>query len=239
MSDIHVMIDIETLGTGLDSVVTQICAVPFDRKRVYTSLRFNVYLDIDAQQDALRTVNGSTFQWWLDQSEEARERLAKGLSSAVSPESALLRMRNWPVVQQSQGLLPAGWNGFAGIWSKGPAFDLAMIDHLSIEFADGQSPMFGCFRNYRDVRTMEDYVSKAAREDIRLGVIGLNGDAAHDAVWDCMYQAKLVQAAWCAIGGQNINEIATLEAGSSSDFELNIPAFLRTKSDLEERHDLV
>lgn len=238
MSDIHVMIDIETLGVGLDSVITQICAVPFDRARVYTSKRFNVYLDIDDQQSALRTVNNNTFGWWLKQSEKARERLAKGLTTAVSPGIALSRMRNWPAVMPSEGLLPGSWGGFAGIWSKGPAFDLAMIDHLSIKFANGQSPLMGCYRKYRDVRTMEEFVSVQAREDIKSGVIGLNGDAAHDAVWDCLLQAKIVQAAWDEIGGTNASEIMP-DVIESSDFsKLEIPAFLKAKPTPEEGHDL-
>lgn len=240
MSDIHVMIDIETLGVGLDAVITQICAVPFDRERVYTSMRFNVYLDIDEQQAKRRSINHGTIGWWLAQSDEARHRLSYGMKKAIHPTTALSRMRNWPAVTSSEGLLPAGWSGFAGIWSKGPAFDLAMIDHLSINFSNGQSPMFGCFRKYRDVRTIEEFVSQEAKDDIKSGVVGLNGDAAHDAVWDCMYQAKIVQAGWNAIGGSNVDELKpSVEISGGAGFTaLEIPAFLRAKPTPEERHDL-
>ena len=229
MTDIHVMIDIETLGTGLESVITQISAIPFDRERVYIRERFDTYLDINAQQDAYRVVEHGTLQWWLSQSDEARERLQEGLKNAVHPGAALYEMRNWPSMHGR-----SGWTGFAGIWSKGPAFDLAMIDHLSIEFADN-SPFMGCFRNYRDVRTMQDFVTDEQKQEINQGISALIPGGAHDAVWDCVYQAKLVQAAWRTIGGTNTGNIGLVKG--STDVTLEIPQFL--SQSLEERHDLV
>lgn len=190
---LHVMVDLETLGTHQNAVVTQISAVPFTEDEIFIDKAFNVYLNVDEQQKVGRTISGSTVAWWLNQHVEAREILSNGLRNPAPVENALHDFHNWP------SLIGYTWSQVHGIWAKGPSFDLAIVDHLAEQF-DMRSPFLGKFRQYRDVRTLEPYVSAygigKAHENTPAGYVGY----AHDALFDCVKQIKDVQAAWYEIG---------------------------------------
>lgn len=191
---LHVMVDLETLGTHQNAVITQISAVPFTEDEIFIDKAFNTYLEIEEQQLAGRTISGSTIAWWLNQSTEARETLANGLTSKPAPvRYALAALENWVPLQGYN------WAQVFGIWAKGPSFDLAMLDHLAESF-DMSSPFPNKFRNYRDVRTLEPYVTETAREAIITYAPTLDAGVPHDALYDCVKQIKTVQAAWWEIG---------------------------------------
>ena len=72
------MIDLETMGTKSDSIITQIGLVLFDRDKIVSEFKVNV--DIN---DSLRlglSVEGDTLYWWLKQSDEARKSIYSGRS---------------------------------------------------------------------------------------------------------------------------------------------------------------
>jgi DNA polymerase III alpha subunit (gram-positive type) len=86
----HVMIDIETLGTNTDTVVTQIAAVSFNPIKGTILSEFNVHIDI---QDALNegfTVSASTILWWFAQDEDARLNLIEKNKTGLKVRDALL-----------------------------------------------------------------------------------------------------------------------------------------------------
>jgi exodeoxyribonuclease VIII len=67
-----VMLDLETLGTKSGCVVLSIGAVLFDRPTGAISKEFYRVIDIQSCLAAGLTIDQSTWNWWLQQSDEAR-----------------------------------------------------------------------------------------------------------------------------------------------------------------------
>lgn len=73
MEEIHLMLDIETMGNKSNSVITQISAVEFDIKTGKTGREFNNFIDIQSCLDYGLNISGSTVDWWLRQPKDAQE----------------------------------------------------------------------------------------------------------------------------------------------------------------------
>ena len=68
----NIMLDIETLGTTMGSVITQVGAVFFDKKTGELGKEFKINIDLD---DSLRydfKIDGDTLKWWFGQPKEAQ-----------------------------------------------------------------------------------------------------------------------------------------------------------------------
>src|SRR5688572_29191140 len=113
MNDI--MIDIETLSNRSYAVICSIGAVEFDLATGETGREFYQRVDIQSCLNAGLRVNGSTIQWWLQQSEEARNELA--MPGATFLTTALQAFAN-------PGLF--NWNN-AKVWGNGARFDLGLL----------------------------------------------------------------------------------------------------------------
>lgn len=69
---IHVMIDLETMGTKVGSAVTAIGAYAFDEASDY-SATFHGRASLASNQRAGLKLDADTLRWWLSQSDEARK----------------------------------------------------------------------------------------------------------------------------------------------------------------------
>lgn len=70
----HVMLDLETLGTGNDAVILSIGAVKFDERAILD--RFHVAIDPSSCQAHGLSIDARTVMWWLDEDrEDARAQL--------------------------------------------------------------------------------------------------------------------------------------------------------------------
>lgn len=107
----HVMLDLETLDNGPTSAIVAVGAVRFDRSGV--DPRGTFYSPVSAQSsiDAGLTINGSTLNWWMRQSDAARAVFA---DDAPHLADVLTGFASW---------LPDDCK----LWGNGASFDNAIM----------------------------------------------------------------------------------------------------------------
>jgi exodeoxyribonuclease VIII len=126
----HLMIDIETLGTTPAAPVMEIGAVFFDRNNVYESFQSYVRPDFTRQQPDV-----STLIFWNDQ---------------TIPMPLIEGAPSFPTVMRSL----EGWLGdvpLEGIWANAPSFDLVILQQSAL--AHGMKRPFS-YSLFRDCRTI-------------------------------------------------------------------------------------
>lgn len=110
----HVMIDIETLGTTPGSVILSVGAVPFDERGVATQYWFHSPIDMDSCIEAGLTINPDTLKWWMKQSDAAR---TAAFAGGAPLEQVLLELAEWLEV-----------HGGEQVWCHGATFDVPLLD---------------------------------------------------------------------------------------------------------------
>lgn len=165
----QLMIDLETLGTTADSVILSVGAVKFDL--LSDSIEdegFYGSVSIESNIDAGRRISEDTLLWWLKQPAAAQQ---------VFHEEKL------PLQQVLQDL--SDWLGDDKwvVWAKGPAFDVAILEHAYKQHGM-QTPWD--FWNVRCVRT---FMGLPGAKNIHGDVLGV----AHNALSDAFTQAQTVQ----------------------------------------------
>lgn len=160
------MIDIETLGTGPNSVTLAIAAVEFDKagrmgrffyKKIELQSALNLGLQIDEQ----------TLIWWSTQKPE----LFKELFEDPQPiESVMQSFVNWfnPEIEN--------------VWANSPSFDLVIIKNILKKL---NLPVPWKYHNERDFRTLK-YLFKGTVEEVP------KPENAHNALADVEYQINCV-----------------------------------------------
>ena len=139
----HVMIDLETLGTSPRAVILSIGAVAFETDGTFTG---TYYTELFAQEQIdvySRYVSIDTIAWWGEQSPEAKSVLTS--TNAVSLHSALDRLR---------GFLPEKTWEKAQVWSNGASFDIPMLNDAYQGLGE-KAPWR--YWNERCYRTMKNY----------------------------------------------------------------------------------
>ncbi|ENJ9410025.1 3'-5' exoribonuclease, partial [Escherichia coli] len=172
----HLMIDLETMGTGPDAQIASIGAVFFDPQTGEMGPEFNKTIDMKTGGG---TVNISTIEWWLQQSSEARTAI---LTDKIPMDDALLQFREF--IDENSGEF------FVQVWGNGSNFDNVIL-RRSYERQDIPCPWR--HTNDRDVRTMVA-LGLVIDFDAR-SVITFEGER-HNALHDARYQAKYVSAIW-------------------------------------------
>jgi len=106
----QVMLDLETMGNGPSAAIVAIGAVSFS---VEDGVLDEFYKVVDLETSVLAggIMDPSTVLWWLHQSKEAREQLAK---QECSIELVLAEFKEW---------LPQD----AEVWGNGAAFDNVIL----------------------------------------------------------------------------------------------------------------
>ena len=134
------MLDLETLNTSQNSVITQIGACYFDRFSGKIKDTFFLNVDIQSGLDNGFEVSGDTIYWWLNQSDEARKSLIHdGYKSDI--KTALTEINNFMENTDT-------------IWCH-PSFDIVILLYGLKKFKI--KPKFS-FRSYRDMRTINDII---------------------------------------------------------------------------------
>jgi hypothetical protein len=174
----HVSVDLETLGTGPSSVILSIGAIEFDPHSDRTGTRFYTAVDPESCTKAGLTMDASTVMWWLQQSDAARNHVcAAGLNIA----DALLGLSSFLYDQH-------GNMDDLRLWCKGPAADAVWLEQAYK--ACGMLVPF-TYRAPRDVRTIVE-AAGLNEADVPKPLCFV----AHSALWDAMYQAQVIQAAY-------------------------------------------
>lgn len=184
MSEYHLMLDLETMGTRTDASIIQIGAVLFrpDRDESIDQLRkqaIDIPVNLASNIALGRAIRPETIAFWLEQNDEARLKMAKNVNSGKDLPDAL-KTFELEVFNKVRG-----WDNIAGIWGHGATFDVTILQ--SAYEAIGRKVPWN-YRNVRDTRTIFALVP----ELIKVNAPGL---VPHDGVDDAIHQIlRLKQA---------------------------------------------
>lgn len=173
----NVMIDIETLGTRSTSVILSLAAVEFDA----TCVRgiFHKRIDIDSCLRQGLSVDGRTIQWWMDQSDDARQ---------------LFQQAGEPLHEVLQDFCGARDWRHTAVWCNGASFDFPILEN-ALHACGLQVPW--AYYNTRDYRTLKNLVPKDVYSVLKVEPV-----VKHDALEDAIAQAKTLQALLAHVKGE-------------------------------------
>jgi exodeoxyribonuclease VIII len=160
------MIDIETLGTKSNSVITQIGAVFFDRNTGKTGEELSVNIQIQDCLDKDLQVDGGAIKFWLEQSGRSF------LKNPVTLQAALDSLRKHYKLHKD-----------VLVWAHA-TFDFPILANAYDVIKQGFAFPY---RNLRDIRTLVDLAKldyKKLKENEGVD------PKTHDALSDCIYQVK-------------------------------------------------
>lgn len=165
----NVMIDLETLDTKETSVVLSIGAVKFDETGLGETIHMT--LKIQPQLDMGRTISGSTIEWWLNQTSEAKQ---AAFAQDLSVESALKSLDEFILGDD------------VSVWGNGAMFDNAILTHMYNSAHMARPWSYKGDRCYRTVRALTKQLHPQADVDVSHG-------EAHNALDDAIAQALSLQ----------------------------------------------
>jgi exodeoxyribonuclease VIII len=185
------MLDLETLGTSNNAAIIQIGAVAFNADGENDSLwtnepdmllangqgfRVNVNL---AESRHPGVIDAAAVEWWLQQSQEARDSITKA-KGRLELGAALEAFVRWlyTVTPQVRKLR---------MWSNGPTFDETILraafmrygSHLPLSFRGSR-----CCRTMTEVAELHGWNGKQAASDAP------QDTTKHDALSDAVFQAR-------------------------------------------------
>jgi hypothetical protein len=157
------MLDIETLGTTLDSVILTIGAIPFDpfTDAIFADRAFYARIDIDTQD---RTVDEATVEWWGKQAPEVQE-------------EAFGEDDRWFLSDALEALHKLAWQS-ERFWANGIAFDFPILENAYKALGMGLPWQY--------------YKVMDARTVYKMANAGRLGNS-HNALEDCINQVVLLQ----------------------------------------------
>ncbi len=183
----HVMVDLETLGKKAGCVIASIGAVRFDpRAGVQSSeeLLKDSFKRIISIPDSISQefkVDGSTIEWWMNQSKEAQEStFGENLPKYLSSE-AIGDLQNW-------------FNKNDFIWGNGANFDIPILEAYFDAFFANYPWKYAKVRCFRTAKAMLPFAGASVP----------NNPIKHDCLTDAVYQAQVLQAIYAA--NPNIKE---------------------------------
>ena len=168
----HIMIDIETLGTRSNSVILSIGVIEFDSSSITNG--FEAVIDIDSCLQHGLIVEGGTIQWWMKQSDAARDIFRQNGEALPDALKRLTQHINW---QDSL------------VWANGTDFDISILSNAYHKCSMPTPWEYNAVRDYRTiVKTMP--VNK------------VQPTIAHSALADAIAQAQTLQTLWTNLNMQ-------------------------------------
>lgn len=117
----HIMLDIETLSTNSNGVITTISAVQFNLESGTIGKSFEIAIDIKEQVANGAVVDIDTVVWWMSQSNEAIASMLRLKKTSVA--LALLQFNQW--------IKDLGYAiNDMKLWGNGCTFDNVMVRNL-------------------------------------------------------------------------------------------------------------
>lgn len=173
-----VVIDIETCGTKQDSIIVSIGAVIFNRADAPGTIIDKIEFKLDIVNQKNRVAYPDTMLWWMKDS--MREARMKTFFSADPKLRLGLALKNLDDFIKKYDL--------GECWGCGPDFDMRILEHA---YDQHGRPFPMPFWTWRCIRTIESFFyGKNTRKD---GGENWVGGTAHDAVDDCIMEAKVIQ----------------------------------------------
>ncbi len=156
-----IMLDLETLGTRHDSVITQIGACYFDRHTAKIGKTLLVNVEINSSLERGMTVTGGAIKFWVERGENATFlEKPERITLALAKVSDFMKKKKKAI-----------------IWCHS-TFDAIIL--ANAYYAIGQGLPYS-YRAIRDIRTLVD-LSGVKREK------SAGDPKTHDALEDCIYQ---------------------------------------------------
>lgn len=183
---IHLMVDLETMGTKSGSAIVALAAVPFHLETGVIPQGLNPFyrnISLQSAMDAGLVVDASTIQWWMSQSKEASEMWQ---TSPRSLGSVLEMFHEYVTALRSV-------YDQVYLWGNSARFDLGLIENAYT--ADGVWEIPWDFRNERCVRTLLSFAPEVRNQTKFEGT-------RHNALDDCAYQIAYSCAAYKKLTGQ-------------------------------------
>jgi exodeoxyribonuclease VIII len=185
----HVMVDLETMGTGSDAAIIAIGAVAFNAGepiQVHTNPSFYKTVTLASSMAAGMTVDASTIMWWLQQSDAARAEFKAG--RGVPLISATTSFASWfQDVADTDAL----------VWGNGATFDNVILTSAYRLLGIPRPWSYRADACYRTLRGLLPGITHTP----------LEGDTHHNALHDARYQAAHCARLLTAIGGQHDADI--------------------------------
>jgi hypothetical protein len=175
------MVDIETLSTANNAVVTSLGFIPFDADGIgqprYYRLRWE-----DQMRSGKRDTDPETLKFWLDQPREVMDKWVKPQGGALAARDETVLGLFWRLV-----------GGADRVWANSPQFDTTILKTLSDDL--NVSVPRSHYRKLRDIRTISDFLTADEKNDL-----WSRFPATHDPVADCISQIAVVQSVWKKFG---------------------------------------
>ena len=169
----HVMIDIETLGTNNEAVILSIGACKFEPNNHRAKIKDSFYVAIDPTTctNAGLKMDAATIMWWLDSEQDsARAQMMKDqrldLSSALDGFSAWFGDTTLPV------------------WGNGATFDSVILRTAYQKVGEAAPWQFWHDRCYRTIKSLAP--------DVKLVRVGTHHNALDDAISQAQHLQKIV-----------------------------------------------
>lgn len=159
----HVMIDIETMGTNHDAIITSIGACTFSFKENRIVSKFYDRIEWKHGQKG-RTADLATVQWWLSQSPEAQKDC---IANGKPLHKALADFKKW--------LPPKPF-----VWGNGPCFDMVIMESAFKGYDMGIPWKYHSVRCFRTIKMLATGI---VDDPVREGTH-------HNALDDSIYQAE-------------------------------------------------
>lgn len=191
-----ISLDLETMDKSSNSAIISIGACYFNRYTGEIGQTFHQKVNLQSCMDAGLTVSSETIMWWLQQSQEAREKLAD--NDKERHLSAVLGNLNH-FMQDCQM-----------VWGNGATFDNVILEN-AFESIGHVAPWK--FWNARCLRTLVDV-------GLELGINPKNDldfeGVRHDALSDAIHQAKIAFEIYREIHGLIPKPTTPVTPGESS-----------------------
>jgi len=164
----HIMVDLETMGTRPDAPIIAIGAVMFDGNAILDEFYVNIDL-CSAVEDGGATIDPSTVMWWMKQSSDARSALE---ADCVSVAEGLDSFALWLSTVEPEG-----------IWGNGASFDNTILSEAYARLGKKTPWPFRKDRCYRTMKNM--------RGDIEMDRTGTHHNALDDARSQALHLIKI------------------------------------------------
>lgn len=187
----HIMLDLETLGTGNSAAIVAIGAVRFDPYGEPPPFgeEDSFFQSVSAESAVAvgGIIDAHTVLWWMQQSDDARRKTFRQDGCAL--QEALVAFGEWCALgDDGTGKYPPDQ---IAMWGNGATFDNVII--RSAFKSVGLTPPWS-FRDDRCYRTVVSLIPPARRPHLVFEGIP------HHAVDDALYQAQYLQACYKILG---------------------------------------
>jgi len=170
------MVDLESLATGSNAVVTQIGACAFDIKTGENDTHgVCLNLRIQEQLDKGRVITGKTLKWWLGEIKEAKGECT-WIGNELAPVSAIQALQQYVSMYCSKGF---------NMWSH--TFDQLILNNLSYMY---NHKLPWTYRQSRDIRTLTCLAGMKKKKS------DMVHQKTHNGLDDCLCQIEYCCEAW-------------------------------------------